>query len=150
VRAAAGVALGHAVEAPEELEVLAPGQALVDGRVLAGEPDSLAQQTGVLDHVEAVHAGGPAVRLEQGREDADGRGLAGAVRPEQAEHRSLLGKQINTIECSHVAVLLAESLSLDRWGHWLEASEARAGLGAHTTSGWVPRTRRPTCSGGTG
>ena len=41
------------VEAADHLEVLEPGQVLVDGRVLAGEPDLRPQLGRVGDHVEA-------------------------------------------------------------------------------------------------
>ena len=40
---------------------------------------------GLRGDIEAGHAGRAAGRLEHGAEDAHGRGLAGAVGPEQAE-----------------------------------------------------------------
>ncbi len=42
-----------AVQAPDHRQVLEPGEVLVDRRVLAGEPDPLAQRGGVADDVEA-------------------------------------------------------------------------------------------------
>ena len=66
-------------------EVLATGEVLVDRGVLAGEADAPSHPLRVLAHVDAEHAGGSPVGLEQGGEHPHGRGLARAVGPEQAE-----------------------------------------------------------------
>ena len=47
VGALAGLGTAHVVEPADHLEVLATGQVLVDGRVLAGQPDPRAQLGGV-------------------------------------------------------------------------------------------------------
>jgi len=46
------------------------------------------------------------VRLEQGRQDADERRLAGAVRAEQAEDLARLDGEVDAAECLVLAVAL--------------------------------------------
>jgi hypothetical protein len=71
---------------------------LVDGGVLAGEPDAGAQRRRVGHHVEAGDAGAAGVGFEQGRQDADGRGLARAVGAEHAEHGAGGDRQLHAVE----------------------------------------------------
>ena len=78
-------AAAEVVEPADHLEVLEAGQVLVDGGVLAGEPDALADLRGLADDVEARDARRAAVRREQRRQDPDRGRLAGAVRAEQPE-----------------------------------------------------------------
>ena len=85
VRARPRLLAGHVVELPDHLEVLEAGQVLVDGRVLAGEPDLGPQRRGVPDDVEAGDARAARVGLEQRGEDPHRGGLARPVRAEQAE-----------------------------------------------------------------
>ena len=47
---------GHAVEATDEDQVLAGGQTLVDGRVLARQPDARSDPARLGHHVDAVDA----------------------------------------------------------------------------------------------
>ena len=69
-----------------------------------------------LGGVEAEHrdlAGGPlAVPLE----DLDGRGLAGAVRPEEREDLAVLDRQVDALDGLELAVRLAQPFDDDR-GH---------------------------------
>ena len=106
------------VEAAEHPEVLASGQVLVDGRVLAGEADRAANRLRVADDVEPRHARGSRVRAQQRGEDPHRRRLAGAVRAEQAEHGSLLHLEVDPVERAHLvlarAVDLHEPLGFDR------------------------------------
>jgi hypothetical protein len=62
---AAGGASGHAEQAADEQEVLGAGEALVDGRVLAGQGDQPADLLGLGDDVVAGHPSPALVRLEQ-------------------------------------------------------------------------------------
>jgi hypothetical protein len=71
----------EAQQPPEQDQVLASGQVLVDGRELPGERDELADGVGLLDDVVAEDARAAGVRPEQGGEHANGRGLTGAVGP---------------------------------------------------------------------
>src|SRR4051794_24992978 len=74
----------QALQPGEQDEVLATGEALVERGLLAGEGDLLADGGGVADDVVAADERAPAVRHEEGGEDADGGRLAGAVVAEQA------------------------------------------------------------------
>ena len=92
------------VEAPDHLQVLEPGQALVDGGVLAREADLLAQLGGVVDDVEPVDARAARRGRQQRGQDAHGGGLAGAVGAEQAEHGPGLDLEVDPAERLDVLV----------------------------------------------
>jgi hypothetical protein len=112
-RAAARLLALEVVETPDHLEVLMPGQVLVDGGRLPGEPDAEPQGLGVLHDVEPVDLGSPGGRRQQGREDADARRLAGSVGAEQAEHRSLVHFEVDAFEGLDLAEGLHESFRAD-------------------------------------
>ena len=82
------------VEPTDHLDVLATREILVDGGVLAGEPDAGAQRVGLAHDVKPRHLGVPGVGTQQGGQDSDGRGLARAVRPEHAEHGTVLSREV--------------------------------------------------------
>jgi hypothetical protein len=115
-RDAAPLRLGaaHAVQTTDHREVLQPGEVLVDRGVLSGETDALAQARGVVHHVEAGHADRARVGLEQRRQHADRRGLAGAVGPQQPEHGAVCGLEVDPVERAHVAEGLHEPGDADR------------------------------------
>ena len=96
--AALRLASRETVEAPEHDEVLAAGEVLVDCRVLTGEaderPDGLRLAHDVVSRDGRVARVGP----QQRREDAHGRRLAGAVRSEQPENRSLRDDEVDAVE----------------------------------------------------
>ena len=104
-------ALREVVEAAEHPQVLAPGQVLVDGRVLAGEADRLAHRLRLAEDVEAGDACAAGVRLQQRRQDADRRRLARSVRPQQAEDGAFLHLEVDAVEGAHLA--LARAVDLD-------------------------------------
>src|SRR5690606_20481442 len=83
----AGGALGggHPVDAPEIVEVVLRGEPLVQAVVLKQRARPLADLGGLRARVVAEHLCAPLGRVEQAEQQADGRGLAGAVRPEEAE-----------------------------------------------------------------
>ena len=112
------------VELADHLEVLEPGQVLVHGGVLAGEPDVLAHLGGIADDVVARNARGAVVGQQQGRQDANGRRLAGAVRAEQPEDAARLDVKVDAAKRVDVAVALAQPSGLDGGGalHALYAS----------------------------
>ena len=83
--AVAPCGLGLVGEPADEAEVLAAGEVLVDGGVLAGQADALAHRLRVLGHVDAEHGGPPGVGAQDRGEDAHGGRLAGTVGTEQAE-----------------------------------------------------------------
>jgi hypothetical protein len=78
----------EAVEPAEHPEVLAAGEVLVDGAVLAGQADHPAYEPRLGRHVVPEHPRLTRIGLEQRGEHAHGRGLACPVGAEQAEHRA--------------------------------------------------------------
>ena len=91
-------------EPPDHVDVLAPGEVLVDGGVLARQPDQAADHVGLLHHVVPEDAGAPRVGFEDGGEDAHGRRLAGTVGAEQAEHGAGLDGERDLVERPHAAL----------------------------------------------
>jgi hypothetical protein len=65
----------------DQHQVLGAGQVVVHRRVLTGEPGQPPHPAGVRHHVQPADAGGPGVRPQQRRQDADGGGLAGPFGP---------------------------------------------------------------------
>ncbi len=117
-RALAGFRLVEPVQATDHLDVLEPGEVLVDRRALAGETDPVAKLLGVGDHVEAVHLGATAARQQQRRQDPNRGGLAGAVGTEQAEHHPGLDIQVDAFQSFDVTEPAFEPLGTDdRLGH---------------------------------
>jgi hypothetical protein len=93
------------------------GQRLVHGGVLPGQADQLTDLVGVVDHVVAADGGVPAVRPDQRGQYPDGGGLAGAVRPEQAEHRTGANLEVYARQRDGVAVPLGQAFGNDRVVH---------------------------------
>ncbi len=102
------------VEQPADvLEVLEPGEPLVDGRVLAGEPDPRPGAPRLGDHVDAVDHRATRVGLQQRGQDANRGRLARAVRPEQSEHRRALDLEVDAAQRLGVAEPLRETFGDD-------------------------------------
>src|SRR5205085_2115169 len=74
------------VETADHLQVLEAGQVLIHRGILAGQSHTLPGPPRLAEHVDAGDPGAALVGHEQGGEDADKGRLAGAVRPQQAEH----------------------------------------------------------------
>ena len=91
-----------------EAQVLDAGQQLVDRRELPGEADRRADLGGLRDHVLAGDVRGAGVGLQQRGQDADGRGLAGAVGAEEGEHLARCDVEVDAVEHGEVAVGLAQ------------------------------------------
>jgi hypothetical protein len=94
-------------------QVVLSGEQLVDRCVLAGQPDQATHLRGLPHDVVAADGRAARVRSKERREDPDRRGLAGAVRSEQAEHRALAGHHVDAVECSNLAERPHEALGLD-------------------------------------
>jgi len=107
-----GRAGAHLVQLADHLQVLAAGEVLVHGRVLAGEPDQAAHLVRVLEHVHARHHGSPGVGAQQGGEDAHGGGLARAVGAEQAEDSALGDFEVDAVEGTYIAEGLHQALGI--------------------------------------
>jgi hypothetical protein len=102
------------VQPPDHLEVLEPGQVLVDGRVLPREPDPRPELARVADDVEAGDARLALVGGEQRREDADCRRLPGAVRPEETEDAAGRDDEVDAAKRLDLPVPLDQPAGLDR------------------------------------
>jgi hypothetical protein len=113
----ARLGLPEPVEPAHHVEVLESGQVLVDGGVLAGEPDALPDRLGIGAHVDAGDLDRAGVGLEQGGEDADGRRLAGAVGPEQSEHGALGDDQVEPVEGGDIPEALDQPRGADHLSH---------------------------------
>ena len=110
----ADVVAGQVVEAPDHVQVLPAGEVLVDRGVLTSQPDHPAYVVGVAGHVDARHGRPAGGGLEQGGEDADGGGLAGAVGPEQAVHGAVGDGEVDAVDGLDVAEVLDEPVGDDR------------------------------------
>jgi hypothetical protein len=119
------------VQAADHLEVLEAGQVLVDGGVLAREPDVPADLRRLAHDVEAGDPRGALVRPEERREDPDRGRLPGAVGPEEAEDHPSLDPEVDAPKRLDVAVALAQALRFDRdgrIGHALQPTCPASGL----------------------
>ena len=104
----------HAVDAALQHEVLAPGRLPVDARVLRDVADRAADTVRMPHDVFARDERAARVGLRQRRKRANGRRLAGAVRPEQAENLALAHGERDAVERLHVLVALPKVLGDDR------------------------------------
>ena len=97
-RAGDRLALGEPLQAAEQAQVLAAGEALVERGLLAGERDLLAHGARLARRRRGRRpARGPRWGQQRG-EDANGGGLAGAVVPEQAEHGARLHGEVEAAQ----------------------------------------------------
>jgi hypothetical protein len=109
----------QAEQPADQVEVLGARDLVVDGGVLAGEPDAPADLLGVGHHVVTEDAGAPGVRPQQRGQDPDRGGLAGSVRPEQPEDGPCGHLQVQPAQHRPGAEGLAQVLGLDREHvHW--------------------------------
>jgi hypothetical protein len=95
-------------------QVLAPGEVRVDRGVLAGEADAPPHGVGLAHHVATEHLGAARVGVQDGGQHPNRRGLAGAVGPEQTEHRAFRHLEVDAVEGRQVAVALRQPLDHDR------------------------------------
>jgi hypothetical protein len=72
-----------------------------------------ANSRSITDDVEAGNARRALIGQEERHENANGSGLAGAVRTEEPEDHSGLDAQVDAAQRSYVAVALPQPLSLD-------------------------------------
>ena len=141
----------HLVELADHLQVLAAGQVFVDGRELAGQADRAAHLVRVLEHVDARDDGAPAVGLQQGGQDADGGRLAGAVRPEQAEHGAFGHVEVDAVQRPYVTEGLDQTFGIDGAWHttppvstmFCSVGSGVLGLGVHGSAVARGRPVRP-------
>ena len=115
-RARRDAGAGEMRELCHHAKVLAPGEVVVDGCVLAGETDAGSNRGRVSHHVDAEHASPARVGPHGRGEHPDGGGLAGAVGAEQPEHGSGGHCEVDSVERDHVAEVLAQALDDDGRG----------------------------------
>lgn len=106
----------HLVELADHLQVLAAGEVLVHRRELSGQTDGTAHGVGVLEDVDARDDRRATVGAQQGRQTADGRRLARAVRPEQAQDRALGNIEVDAVQSPYVTEGLHQAFGID--GAW--------------------------------
>ena len=113
-----GAALLHVlrrqvVQLAEHAHVLAPGEVLVDGRVLARETDRVPHRIGLLDDVMPGDVRNAGRGREQRGQDPHRGGLAGPVGAEQPDHLPPFDRQVDPVERLHVAEVLHQPLGMD-------------------------------------
>lgn len=135
----------HMVELGGEDEVLPGGQVIVHIGGLVDDPHVPPRLDGLPDDVVPEDPGGAACGERNSREDADGGGLAGAIRPQVPEGLPLGDREGDAVEGLDLAVPLREALHLDgRDGHrnslgFSGRKRLRGGDGCdEARKGWTP------------
>jgi len=98
----------HALQPAAQTQVLARRRLAVGASALGHHADAAPHLGGVRADVVAGDRRAALVGARQRREDADRRGLAGAVRPEKAEDRALLHRERQAVEGPHIARILLD------------------------------------------
>ena len=109
----AGIALTalEVIEVALELQQLTAGQDLVDRHLLGHVAEQVAHAPRFAQGIEAGDAHAAGIRGEQGGQDAQGGGLAGAVGAEQAVEAAGGHRQIEAVEGHHLGTLAAVGLA---------------------------------------
>ena len=68
------------VELSEHDQVFVAGEVLIDGSILASQPNARPELVGLLDNIQPGHLSLPGVGFQERAQDAHGGGLASAVR----------------------------------------------------------------------
>ncbi len=87
----------HAVQTAEKRENLARRQASVEASLARKKADLFAHLLGLSHNIEAAERGRTGRRFEQGRNDAQRGGFAGAVRPQKAEHLAAVTSKLTSL-----------------------------------------------------
>ncbi len=114
-----------AVDEGVELEVLAPGELVVERWVLEHQADALPYSGRVEGHVDAGHSRSPGGRCQQRAEDRDRRRLSGAVRPQKTKDLAGTDFEVDPLDRLELAVSLHQARSLnDRVTHSIHTSDS--------------------------
>ncbi len=105
------------VDAADELEVLANGEILVETEALGHVAGLALDRLAVVHEVVAEAGAAPAVGRQQAADHAQGRGLARAVRPEEAADAALFDGEAEAIDDGARAVALHQIMDVDRQCH---------------------------------
>ena len=95
---APGPLTGQLEQAAEHLQVLPPGQQLVDRRELPRQADQLADSSSLTHHVVAENLRPARIRRQQRGQNPHQRGLARPVRAQQAKHHPRRNLEPGTIQ----------------------------------------------------
>ena len=106
--------LGDAEELRIECQVLCPTQVRVAGYLVAGIADPAAKRRRRPRRVRTEQDKTAARRREQQRQDAEQRGLAGAVRAEQHDHLARRDGEIDARQHPHAAEAADDALGAER------------------------------------
>jgi hypothetical protein len=104
---------GQVREAADEAKVLPAREVAVDGGELACQTDARAHPVRFVGDVEAQHSRRAGVGAENRRQHSDGSGLAGPVRPEQAEHGRGWHLEVDAVEGDDVSEALLQAFDPD-------------------------------------
>ena len=102
---------GKAVEMALMFEILAHPQFLVEARRLENDADPAAQRAGVAEQIEPQNGGRAAAWPNERRQNAEKRGLAAAVRSEQAKDLARRDAKRDVIEREAIAVAMSQLVS---------------------------------------
>ena len=139
----------HPKEVGKEVEIFGHGEVAIEGERARHVADGAAQAAIGAHHVLPVHDRRAAGGQEEGGEDAEEGRLARAVRPDEAEHFSLLDVDVDAAEGVDAAVVVGfGELSDGDEGHDFFFVLQRSGYcctagGAKRTSPYMPRLMRP-------
>ena len=111
--AGARAEVGEPAQLREVGEELARGQPLVEPQVAGQVADPAAHARGRAARVDAEQLDPPARRPDQVEQQPDRRRLAGAVRPEEAEHLAGLDLEVEVDDAALAAVQLGQSFGAD-------------------------------------
>ena len=110
-RGAGGI--GHAVKPRDELEVLAHRQVLIQAEALRHVADLALDLVGLGADVVAEAGAGAFIRRQQAAQHADGGGLAGAVRPEEAVDGAALDLQRQVMDHRAAVEFFGQAVDVD-------------------------------------
>ena len=103
----------HAIDEAVEIEVLVHGQAIVERGLLEHHAEAAPRLQRMGDDVDAADPRGAAVGLEDGAEDVEQRGLAGAVRAEQREQLVRPHREADIVQRQRAAIALGHAVDHD-------------------------------------
>ncbi len=106
--------LRHSLEGRLQPEVVASGEQRVEGGLLERDADQRTHLRPLADDVVAADAGGSGGRRQERRQDVDGGGLPGAVRPQEPVDLARRDGEVDPVHRPWaLAVLADEALDLD-------------------------------------
>jgi len=112
------VGFGYALDPGHELQVFAHGELGVERDVLGQIADLALHRHRLLEHVEAAHPAGAPRGGHVTGQDAHGRGLAGAVWPEEPQDLAALDREADVLDGFECTVILGQSGYFDHKPSW--------------------------------